>query len=243
MFYNGGVIVSRHAKPSPEPAIAQIAALIGDPGRAAMLCALQDGEVASASELAHCAGLAPNAASAHLAKLVAGGLLEVSAKGRQRLYRLSTANVARAIEALAVIAKPVRIVALSQSRIAEDLQCARSCYDHLAGRLGVAVTESLQRKHILEPMHDLAFDLTKRGERFFTELGIDLGEARSARRQFAKQCMDWSERRPHLAGALGAAFREYALINALVSRKPGSRALRITDKGRRVFASLLSIEV
>lgn len=227
----------------PEPAIAEVAALIGDGGRAAMLCALMNGDALPAGALARCAGLAANAASAHLNKLVSGGLLSVSPSGRQRYYRLRSEHVARAVEALSAIAKPVRIVALSQSRIAQDLQCARSCYDHLAGRLGVAVTEALLRKRLLVESSRSSFEVTKAGAHFFCELGIDLAQARLARRHFAAQCIDWSERRPHLAGALGAAVRDLTLQRGWVIKKPGGRALRITDRGRLELRAALSIEI
>lgn len=227
----------------PEPAIAEVAALIGDGGRAAMLCALMTGDELPARTLAQRAGLAANAASAHLTKLVSGGLLSVNASGRQRFYRLRSEHVAHAVEALSAVAKPTRIVALSQSRIAQDLQCARSCYDHLAGRLGVAVTEALLQKRVLVEISQTSFEVTRQGTRFFHDLGIDLVQARLARRQFAAQCIDWSERRPHLAGALGAALRDLMLQNGWVRKKSTSRALSITDRGRLELRTAFSIEV
>ena len=133
----------REISRSADPGVATVAALIGEPARAAMLCALLDGGERPAGELALLGAVAPNAASAHLAKLVAGGLIVARTEGRQRLFRLAGPNVARAVEALLAIAPPPKIVALSQSRVAGDLRAARSCYDHLAGQLGVAVTEAL----------------------------------------------------------------------------------------------------
>ena len=133
----------REISRSADPGVASVAALIGEPARAAMLCALLDAGERPAGELALLGAVAPNAASAHLAKLVAGGLIVARTEGRQRLFRLADSNVARAVEALLAIAPPPKIVALSQSRVAGDLRAARSCYDHLAGQLGVAVTEAL----------------------------------------------------------------------------------------------------
>ncbi|MEO9263308.1 MAG: winged helix-turn-helix domain-containing protein, partial [Candidatus Baltobacteraceae bacterium] len=168
----------RTRRSGAHPAVAEVSALIGDRGRAAMLCALLDGEKLSAGELARCAELAPNAASAHLAKLIAGGLLVVKASGRQRFYTLASVNVARAMEALAVISRPAKILALSQSYIAEDLRSARSCYDHLAGRLGVAVTESLVEKRMLVPDAGASYAVSAIGDEFFSSLGIDLNKSR-----------------------------------------------------------------
>ncbi|MDP9018222.1 MAG: winged helix-turn-helix domain-containing protein [Candidatus Eremiobacteraeota bacterium] len=227
------------ADPSPAPA----AALIGDPVRAAMLCALLDRGELSAGELAYRARVAPNAASAHLAKLVSGRLITVRTLGRQRLFALASGNVARALEALSVLAPPVRVVGLSQARIAEDLQAARSCYDHLAGRLGVAVTEALVDRGMLVPARDSAYRLTAAGTAFCAALSISVSSLQAERRHFARQCMDWSERRPHLAGALGAALRTVLLENGWVECKVGSRAMRLTPAGMRWLRATLAIEL
>lgn len=228
---------------SADPGVASVAALIGEPARAAMLCALLGGEERPAGELASIAALAANAASGHLSKLVAGGLLAVRTSGRQRLFRLSGANVARAVEALLAIAPAPKIVALSQSRIAGDLREARSCYDHLAGWLGVAVTEALVARGALAPTDESTYRLTARGTSLLVSLGVDVESARRARRHFAAQCVDWSERRPHLAGALGAALRTAFLTCGWVARKPASRALRVTPAGREWLRSELRVSL
>lgn len=243
MRYNCPMARGVQVHASPEPDVSAVAALIGDRARATMLAALFDGRELPASELAYRANLAPNAASAHLGKLVSGGLLRVRTSGRQRLFSLTSANVAHALEALTFIARPAKIVSLSQSRIAADLRLARSCYDHLAGQLGVAVTDALIDRGIIAPMRDSAYRLTVLGEAFFTQFGADLEKARDGRRHFARQCMDWSERRPHLAGALGAAFRKIALDEQWVKMKAGGRTLRITDRGRSELRAILSIEL
>jgi DNA-binding transcriptional ArsR family regulator len=222
--------VKKALVPAAEPGIASVAALIGDSARAAMLCALMDGGELTASDLARRGAVAPNAASAHLAKLVAGGLLAVRASGRQRLFRLASAPVGHAIEALSAIAPPPRIVGLSQSRISEELREARTCYDHLAGRLGVGVTEALAKRGVLIARAD-DYALSRKGAVVLAELGVDLDGARASRRSFAHRCLDWSERRSHVAGALGAAICDAFLGRRLVERRKGNRSLRITPAG------------
>ena len=232
----------REVSRSADPGIATVAALIGEPARAAMLCALLDGGERPAGELALLGAVAANAASAHLAKLVAGGLIVARTEGRQRLFRLAGPNVARAVEALLAIAPPPKIVALTQSRVAGDLRAARSCYDHLAGQLGVAVTEALVARGALVPDAQ-TYRLTGRGAEFFTSLDVDLDSLRGARRHFARQCLDWSERRPHLAGALGSALRSVFLHRSWVAKKPGGRVLRVTPAGREWLRTTLSIDL
>ena len=227
---------------SPDPGLASIAALIGEPARAAMLCALLDEGERPAGELALQGAVAANAASAHLAKLVAGGLIVARTQGRQRLFRLAGPNVARALEGLLAIAPPPKIVALSQSRAVGDLRAARSCYDHLAGQLGVAVTEALVARGVLVPEAQ-TYRVTRDGADFFASLQIDLEPLRAARRHFARQCLDWSERRPHLAGSLGCALRSAFLQHGWVTRKPAGRVLRVTPAGREWLGSALSIEL
>jgi len=217
-----------------DPNVAEIAALIGDPARSAMLFALLDSRELPASELAYRAGTSPQSASAHLGKLVAGGLLVATSVGRQRLFRLASPDVAHAIEALATIARPTPIVALSQTTTMQRLREARSCYDHLAGRLGVAVTDHFVEQGTIT-LSGRAFAVTSRGDRFFRTLGIDVDRAREHRRSFARACIDWSEHRPHLAGSLGASVLERFLSDGWVARNAQDRALRITPEGRAEF--------
>lgn len=213
-----------------EPHIAEVAALIGDPGRAAMLLALFDGRELTASDLALRAGMTPQAATAHLKKLVAAGLLTGRAQGRNRFFGLTSADVAHAIEALTAIARPARIVALDQSTSFERMRLARSCYDHLAGRLGVGVTDRLiERGAISQRGKDFA--LGARANAVFSELGVDLAGAGAQRRSFARVCTDWTERRPHIAGSLGAAVLKLFLHNRWVTRNAKDRALHITPEG------------
>ncbi|HTV93057.1 MAG TPA: winged helix-turn-helix domain-containing protein [Verrucomicrobiae bacterium] len=230
----------RQATRSAEPDIANIGALIGDPGRATMLLALLDGRDLAASDLSLRAGLSPQAATAHLKKLVSAGMLTARDAGRHRFFRLASAEIARAIETLAAIAPPARIVALDQSTALERMRLARSCYDHLAGRLGVGVTTRLiERGAIAQQGTDFA--LGRRANAIFSALGIDLDQARAQRRAFAPVCTDWTERRPHLAGSLGAAVLELFLHERWVTRNAKDRALHITPEGARALRTAFGL--
>lgn len=221
----------RHAV---DPNVAEIAALIGDPARSAILLALLDGRELAASELAFRAGASSQAASAHLKKLVAGGMLAARAAGRQRLFVLASAEVGDALEALATIARPAPIVALSQNTAMQSFRAARSCYDHLAGRLGVALTDHFVECRAIR-LSNGEFKLTRAGEKFFRAMGIDVERARTSRRAFAKVCTDLTERRPHLAGSLGACVLEHFVSGGWLARHPHDRSLRITPEGRLQF--------
>ena len=234
-------IESRRA--SPDPDVAQVAALIADPGRTAMLIALLDGQMLPASELAYRAGIAPNAASAHLGKLVAAGLLAMEPAGRQRLYRLATGDVGRAIEALATIARPAKIAALQQSRAAQQLRLARSCYDHLAGALGVGITDALIGRNVIEPVGGHDYRVTAAGMVHLRELGIEVDALRHQKRHLARQCLDWTERRPHVAGALGAAVRDLLLANGWIGRVKGNRSIRITADGQAALKQHFGLDL
>jgi len=223
-----------------EPNLAQIAALIGDPVRSRMLLALLDGRELIASELAFRANASPQSASGHLSKLVAGGLLIARSAGRQRLFRLASADVAGAIETLATIAPLEAVASLDQHTAMQRMGEARSCYDHLAGRLGVGVTQALQQRGVLALRGD-DFRLTAKGGRFFVEIGIDVEHARAHNRSFARACMDWTERRPHLAGSLGAALLDHVLKEQWVRRSTRDRSLLITPAGRQAFANVFGL--
>ncbi|MBT3370104.1 MAG: winged helix-turn-helix transcriptional regulator [Rhodospirillaceae bacterium] len=220
--------------------LATIAALLGEESRASMIAALMDGRALTARELAVGAGITPQTASFHLAKLCTGGLLNMLRQGRHNYYRIAGPDVAAAIQALQLIApkavqKPIRL---------DDVRLARTCYKHLAGRLGVAVAGALEDRKLLR-RHDNDFELTPAGEGFFTELGIApdslRGGQRARRRQFARQCLDWSERRPHLGGALGAALLDQFLARKWLRRVPGSRAVRLSKAGAAQLQERLGI--
>lgn len=218
-----------------EPTIAAVAQLMGEPARATILSALLGGEALPASDLAYRCRLTPQTASAHLAKLQAGGLVAVQRVGRHRYYRLANPHVARAIEALQVIAPQPRVRTLKESEMSRTIRRARTCYDHLAGRLGVALTDHmLAEGWLVAGGHD--FQLTDAGAHTLTALGVDLDAARAKRRVFAPQCLDWSERRPHLAGALGASLTSHLFALGWIERVPGGRGVRLTATGAEKLA-------
>jgi DNA-binding transcriptional ArsR family regulator len=210
-------------------ALAEAAALIGDPTRAAMLATLLDGRALTAGELATAAGVTPQTASAHLARLVTAGLLAVVQQGRHRYHRLASANVARLIESLMELAAatPRREVVTGPRDRA--LREARTCYDHLAGRLGVAITDALAARGAIELTAD-GGAVTEAGAEFLASLGIS-ARASAGGRMFCWPCLDWSERRPHVAGAIGAALCARCFELGWVRRRGGGRALDITPAG------------
>jgi len=225
--------------------LAEIAALIGEPTRVVMLWSLLGGEARPASELAFYANVSAQNASSHLARLVVAGLLAVEARGRHRYYRLAGAEVAYAIEALAALAPSVKELAAEEKaslppRQTPDLKYARTCYDHLAGRVAVEICAALKDKGYLAPV-DADFEITSKGEKLFRDLGIEIGELRQQRRAFARQCQDWSERRPHLAGALGSAMLELMFQRGWIARIRSSRIVRVTANGREDVYRLLKL--
>jgi DNA-binding transcriptional ArsR family regulator len=212
------------------------ASLIGEPARACMLTRLLDGAARTAGELAREAGITPQTASAHLSQLLDGGLVQVAAQGRHRYYRLAGPEVARALEALSLLTPAARVAA----RVPESLRFARTCYDHLAGRLAVDLVAAMERKGHLNGSEE-AFALTPGGEAYFTQLGVDVGALVRGRRAFARPCLDWSERRPHLAGALGAALAECLFERKWLARSQDGRGVRLTVAGRQGFERELGL--
>lgn len=224
--------------------VATPAALIADPARAAMLMALFDGRAQPASTLAYIAGISPQAASNHLAKLLDGGMVAVESEGRHRYYRLAKPEIATALEALACVAAPIRTLEPPLSREAKRLRDARSCYDHLAGRLGVAIAEALLERGFLS-----ADDDTKRiavslaGKAWFAELDVDIDGIKPGKHGIGRRCLDWTERRHHLAGPLGARLLETLLELGWVRRKGIGRNLEITEGGRYGLKDRLGIDL
>jgi DNA-binding transcriptional ArsR family regulator len=225
-----------------EANIASPAALIGDPSRAAMLQALMDGRAQPAGALAWAAGLTAQAASNHLAKLVEGGLLRVEREGRHRYYRLANAEVAHALEALAVLAAPVRSLEQPRSPQARALREGRCCYGHLAGRLGIAVTDALVARGFLRPADDKLYAISAEGRAWFEDLGLDLTALRS-KRGAARQCLDWTERRHHLAGPLGVTLLSRMVALGWIETVAGSRAARLTTLGREALRERLGVDL
>ncbi|RVX42448.1 DNA-binding transcriptional ArsR family regulator [Nonomuraea polychroma] len=213
--------------------IAPVAALIADPTRAAILTALLDGRALAAGELARVAGVSAATASAHLARLLDGRLVDVVRQGRHRYYRLAGHEVAEVLEVLARISARPPVRSLRQSRQARMLEEARTCYDHLAGRAGVGLLDGLRAGGYYAP-----HDLTDAGERLLAGLGVDVTGARRSRRRFAPECLDWTERRSHLGGALGAAITEALFDRGWFQRGSVPRAVTITDAGREGLSAL-----
>jgi len=217
--------------------VAAVGRLLAAPARAAMLDALFDGEAWSVHELAHCARVAPSTASEHLELLRKGGLVVASRDGRHRRYRLAGSDVAHALECLGALAPPLPVRGLADSSRNDALRLGRTCYDHLAGRLGVAVTDALvQRGHLRGAADNFA--PTPAGVEAFAAVEIDVEGLRRARRSLSRSCLDWSERRPHLAGALGAALLARLESVRGLERLNGSRAVRLRASGRQLLGEL-----
>lgn len=213
-----------------EPDIAAVAALIGEPTRALILSALLGGVALPASELAARAHITPQTASAHLSKLLNGNLISVKTVGRHRYYSLKGEDIARILESLQVVATPSRNMPKRKQKIAPELQHARTCYDHLAGKLGVSLTDALIAKGFLCEVEQ-NYELTSKGVELADRWGIQVELVKKQRRKFAYACLDWSEQRFHIAGALGAAIATTFLDKGWVKRMPDSRALAITFSG------------
>jgi DNA-binding transcriptional ArsR family regulator len=212
------------------PNISDVAALIADPSRAAILMTLLGGQTLLASELARIAVVTPQTASFHLTKMVDGGLLVSESHGRNRYFRLASPEIAHVLEALAIVAKPAQVRSLRQSDQTRALRFARTCYDHLAGEVGVAVTSRMLALGWLIP-DDREFKVTDQGAIGLLAMGVDVAGLRVGRRAFARQCLDWSERRYHAAGVLGAAITTRFFELGWIERIPGIRAVAVTESG------------
>lgn len=222
--------------------MAEVAALVGDPARAHMLDALVGGRALTAGELALAAGIAPSTASGHLAKLTEARIVTLVRCGRHRYYRIASPLVGRMLEsilAVAAVESPPRHRPSSPRDAA--LALARTCYDHLAGRLAVGLADALVFGHHLRLDED-GGEVTEAGARFLEDFGLDLAGARASRRIFCRPCLDWTERRPHLAGALGAGLARRCFELGWVERMREGRALRITPLGREGFAHRFGLD-
>lgn len=222
------------------PIIAEIAALIADPARATMLSALLDGGALTAGELAVAARITPQTASAHLAKLTEASVLTVARRGRHRHFRLASPAVGDMIDGIVAVALLKRPPDRPLSQHARALSAARICYDHLAGRLSVALTDALVARRYLV-LGDKVAEITTAGRRFLTEFGLERPTAPSTRRQFCRLCLDWTERRPHIAGLIGAALARRCFDLGWVERSKRSQAVRVTPRGRRGFRDTFDI--
>ena len=208
----------------------KITSLIGDPIRSTVLWTLLDGRAYTATELAICADTSAQNISMHLSKLVHADLLAVESQGRHRYYRFSRQEVAYAIEALANLVSHKNEGKVNTTDIS-DIKYCRTCYDHLAGKVGVLITEKLVLQKMIE-LQNKTYTLTTKGNKFFKDFGIDMNELQSKRRVLAKPCLDWSERKYHISGSLGAALLNKMLHSDWLRRKKNSRAIIITSKGQ-----------
>jgi DNA-binding transcriptional ArsR family regulator len=234
--------------------VAAVATLMGEPARASVLVALADGRALAASTLASEAGVAPSTVSGHLARLVDGGLITVETSGRHRYFRLASPAVAEAVEALARLAPARPVRSLSQGTHAEAIRRARTCYDHLAGRLGVAVLDALVEKRAFRVEHADAtrndpvvgagrakrFVLTTVGNRILVDLGVSFEPPKG--RPLVRYCVDWSEQRAHLGGWLGAALLQ-RLVDLRWIVRADRRVVRVTDEGRAGLAERLGVHL
>lgn len=226
--------------------IANIGLVVGEPARAAMLVALMDGRALTAGELARAAGVTPQTASSHLARLTEAALLKAEKQGRHRYHRLAAPEIARMLEGIMQIASkteaPARRIATGPRDAA--MRRARTCYDHLAGRLGVAISDALIDRGAVE-LGDEAGLLSDRGVAFLDDIGVDLAAMTSGRRvaarAFCRPCLDWSERRPHLAGRVGAAICGHFFDRKFIRRIDDSRALTVTRKGEQALRDMFGI--
>ena len=218
-----------------ESSITRIAGLVGEPGRIRMLTMMLDGCGHPASELAIAADVSAQTASSHLGKLLQGGLIVCERSGRQRLFQLKSTDVAVAIEALGALVTEKR-----PSPRMPELRFARTCYDHLAGALSIAVRDELLRRGALRTQRD-DFVLTQEGERFLRRLGIHAAPLRALRRSFASKCLDWTERHHHVGGAVGAALLTRFFEMKWVARMREGRAVRVTEEGERQFEKMFGV--
>ncbi|WP_223547230.1 ArsR/SmtB family transcription factor [Pseudomonas sp. A-B-19] len=220
--------------------VSQVAAAIAEPARTKILCSLMDGHARTSTELAAVAEVSASTASAHLAKLKELALVRLHVQGRHRYYSLADKRVAQALEALMVIGQ--NSAPSFQSRTPDRLQFARTCYDHMAGTLAVLIHDRMLEAGWLEETDERAYRLTDSGSAMFQGLGIEVRELSSLRRRFACPCLDWSMRRPHLGGSLGAALLQTALKRKWVTQDLDSRALALTALGRKEIAGRFGVE-
>lgn len=222
--------------------MAEVAALVGDPARANILAALMGGRALTASELVYAAGVSPQTTSGHLGKLTGGGLIACIKQGRHRYYRIATHRVAEMLEGIMAVVADAPPRHRPPSKLDDAMRNARTCYDHFAGKLGVGLTEALcAHGHIA--LADEAGEVTDSGAIFFEKFGVDLAAARSRRRIFCRPCLDWTERRPHLGGSVGAALARRCFDLGWLERMREGRALIVTKAGRRGLSEIFGLSL
>jgi DNA-binding transcriptional ArsR family regulator len=222
--------------------LAEVASLIGDPARANILQALADGRALTAGELAWHAGVSAQTTSGHLAKLADAQLIALEKQGRHRYFRLASPEVAEAMEALMLVAASGPKRHRPTGPRDEAMRAARTCYDHLAGRLAVTMADRLNARQLIV-LSDGAAAITEAGHRFFSDFGLDLSGDGKTTRPLCRTCLDWSERRSHLAGRLGAALCQQCLDLGWIKRGKDSRAVTFTPKGIEGFRATFGIDL
>ncbi|NKN39001.1 helix-turn-helix transcriptional regulator [Agrobacterium sp. a22-2] len=223
------------------PTIARVASLVGDVARATILAALMSGKALTAGELARLAGVTPQTSSGHLAKLLEAGLVEAERQGRFHYYRLASSDVADALEALSILAasQPTRYFRPGPKD--EELRLARTCYDHVAGKLGLAIADALQEREAIIIREGSAF-VTNSGHDFLVDFGVDIHTGRSAK-PLCKTCLDWSERRHHFAGRVGTSLLNRMLDLKWIKRVDQSRALHVSPAGEQGLLKVFGVRV
>ena len=222
--------------------MAEVAALIGDPARANILSALMGGQALTAGELAYAAGVSPQTTSGHLAKLAAGRLIACIKQGRHRYYGIATPRVAEMLEGIMAVVADAPPRHRPASKLDEAMRHARTCYDHFAGKLGVGLTAALRAHGHLE-LTDDGGAITESGAAFLEDFGVDLAAARNRRRIFCRPCLDWTERRLHLGGTVGAVLAQRCFDLKWIQRVRDSRALTVTPAGRRGLSQTFGLSL
>jgi DNA-binding transcriptional ArsR family regulator len=222
--------------------MAEVAALVGDPARANILSALMGGRALTASELVHAAGVSPQTTSGHLGRLTDGRLLACVKQGRHRYYRIATPRVAEMLEGIMAVVADAPPRHRPSSKLDDAMRTARTCYDHFAGKLGVGLTDALCA-HGYVALSGEGGEVTDSGLVFFEKFGVDLGAARSRRRIFCRPGLDWTERRPHLGGSVGAALAQRCFDLDWLKRMRESRALTLTPAGRRGLSETFGVSL
>ena len=220
----------------------EIAALVGDPARANILSALMGGRALTARELAGAAGVSPQTTSGHLGKLAGANLVAGVRQGRHRYFRISTPQVTEMLEAIMEVAAAAPPRYRPPSKTDDAIRAARTCYDHVAGLLGVTLADRLAERELII-LGAEAGEVTPSGVEFLSKLGVDLSAARAKRRLFCRPCVDWTERRPHIGGAFGAALAGRLFDLKWIERMRDSRALMITPAGRRGLFETFAISL
>ncbi|RSL30615.1 ArsR family transcriptional regulator [Salibacterium salarium] len=225
------------------PTVSKVAELLSDPSRSKILIGLMDGCDHSASELALIAKIKPQTASFHLNKIVDSGVIKVEKQGRHRFYSLKSSECAAILESFLSISPTPEIKSLNQESSKKTIKFARTCYDHLAGELGVKITNYLLKNEILVEADESNFTVSHAGNTFFKEFGVNLRDQENKRRAFARKCLDWTEREHHLAGALGNAMITRMFELQWLQRKEHTRSLELTPKGIEGVDKAFNIQV